>query len=279
MPAPVLRIKRGSISNLPGLSAGEPGFATDTSEFYIGFDGTVGGNKFFGSSRYWRKENVGSGGGINLYESTTNGSNFIGLRAPSQVPANISYTLPEAPIDGYFLKSNSSGDLSWSNQIDNVILTGTVQNQGNVNISGNLTVNNNFQVSGIVTGSYITFDTQEFESGARIINVGIPTNPPLTTIWDSGVVFNYFKSGTRYRSGIFWDDSTGRIGLASHISNITNEIGSTYDSPIIDTNTLTWAPLEIGSLWVNDCAGQSQVIACSASERTLENVSIDGGIY
>lgn len=279
MTTPVIQIKRGSINNLPPLAAGEPGFTTDTSEFYIGLDGTLAGNKFISASRYWRRESSASGGGVNLYESTLNGSNFIGLRAPLNVPANLNYTLPSEAINGYFLKTNLSGTLSWSNEIENLIVTGTIQNQGNVNIDGNLTVNSNFQVSGIVTGSYITFDTQEFESGARLLNVGIPTNPPSTTTWDTGVVFNYFKDGTRYRSGIFWDDSTGRIGLASDISNIFNELGTTYDSPIVDTTTLTWAPLEIGSLWINDCAGQSEVITCSNSERTLENISIDGGFY
>ena len=275
MPAPTIQFKRGSINDLPGLALAEPGFTTDTSELYIGLDGTLNNNKFFGSSRYWRKESSGSGGGVNLFESPNNGQNYIGLRAPQNVTSNVTYIFPQGPIDGYFLKSDGQGILSWSNQFDNIVLTGTIQNQGDVNITGSLSVNNNFTVY----GSSITFDTESLDSGARILNVGIPTNQPSDTIWDSGVVFNYFKSGTRYRSGIFWDDSSGRIGLASHIPTIFNEVGSSYNSPIIDTSSLTWAPLEIGSLWVNDCAGQSEVIACSGSERTLENISIDGGFY
>lgn len=238
MTTPVIQIKRGSINNLPALAAGEPGFTTDTSELYIGLDGTLAGNKFISASRYWRRESSASGGGVNLYESTVNGTNYIGLRAPLQVPSNFSYVLPPTPIEGYFLKTNSSGTLFWSNEI-------------------------NFIKS----------------SEERIINLGFSTTPPSTTTWDSGIVFNYFKSGTRYRSGIFWDDSTGRVGLASNISNIFNEDGTTSNSPIIDTSSLTWAPLEIKSLWINDCAGQSEVITCSDSERTLENISIDGGFY
>lgn len=275
MPSPVIQFKRGAWQDLPGLSVGEPGFTTDTSELYVGTNGTLGGNKFFGSSRYWGRESASNGSSVRLYESTSNGSNYIGLRAPANVPSNVNYILPEGPINGYFLKSDSQGILSWSNQLDNVILSGTIQNQGDVNITGNLSVGNNFSVY----GSSITFDTESFNSSARILNVGIPTSLPSDTIWDSGVVFNYFKSGIRYRSGIFWDDSTGRIGIASNISNIFNEVGSSYNSPIVDTTSLTWAPLEIGSLWVNDCAGESEVIACSGSERTLENITIDGGFY
>jgi len=37
--------------------------------------------------------------------------------------------------------------------------------------------------------------------------------------------------------------------------------------------------LELGSLWVNDCAGTSQVINCSGTTRTLENITIDGGTF
>lgn len=275
MPAPVIQIKRGSINELTGLALAEPGFTTDTSELYIGLDGTLAGNKFFGSSRYWGRESSSSGGSVRLYESTVNGSNFVALKAPQNVTSNVNYTLPASPVDGYFLKTNSLGTLSWSNQLDNVILTGTIQNQGNVNIAGNLSVENNFSVY----GSSITFDTEIFNSGARILNVGLQTSLPSNTTWDSGVVFNYFKSGIRYRSGIFWDDSSGRIGIASNISNIFGEVSSSYSSPTIDTSSLTWAPIEIGSLWVNDCAGQSEVIACSGSERTLENITIDGGFY
>ena len=37
--------------------------------------------------------------------------------------------------------------------------------------------------------------------------------------------------------------------------------------------------LEIGSLYVNDCAGASQVISCSGTTRSLENITIDGGSF
>lgn len=40
-----------------------------------------------------------------------------------------------------------------------------------------------------------------------------------------------------------------------------------------------YAALEVGSLWLNDCAGQSQVIDCEDGERLLTNISIDCGAY
>ena len=52
MASPVLQFKRGLLTNLPGLRAGEPGFTTDSYDLYVGIDSTSNNNKFFGSHRY-----------------------------------------------------------------------------------------------------------------------------------------------------------------------------------------------------------------------------------
>ena len=66
----------------------------------------------------------------------------------------------------------------------------------------------------------------------------------------------------------FWDDSSSRIVLASDV---------TENSSIVSVNT--YAALEIGNLWVNDAAGQSEVIAVSGGERVLNNITVDGGSF
>jgi hypothetical protein len=263
MPLPVIQFKRGAYSDLPGLALGEPGVTTDTRDFYIGFDGTLFGNRFFGSDRYWRRESSGSGGGINLYENTDNGTNFIGLRAPSNVPSTFRYYLPPAPINDYILSTDGDGNLFWTNTIIDPVLSGEINVDGNISVGG--------------TSS--KFNTEIFDTQARIFNVGLGTASPSNTTWDLGVLFNYYKSSTRYRSGIFWDDSTGRIGIASNVSIITNEFGAATTDPVIDTSSVVYAPMVIGALWLNDCSGESQVISCSNSERNLENISVDGGFY
>lgn len=269
MTIPTIQFKRGSYANLPGLQPGEPGITTDTRDFYIGFDGTLFGNRFFGSDRYWRRESSGSGGGINLFEDTDNGSNFIGLRAPSNVPTTFRYYLPPVAINDYILSTDGDGNLFWTNEIIDPTFIGTINIDGNLDLSGNIAVG----------GTSATFNTEIFDTQARIFNVGLGTNPPSDTTWDLGVLFNYYKSGTRYRSGIFWDDSTGRIGISSNVSVINNEFGSGDNDPIIDVSSVVYAPLVISQLWVSDCAGESEVITCADSERTLENISIDGGFY
>jgi hypothetical protein len=266
---PIIRFKRGNFEDLPGLALGEPGYTVDTTDLFIGTDGTKAGNKFVGSQRYWRRESSAQSGGINLFESTSSGSNFIGLRAPQNVPETIRYILPASPIDGYFLKTNEIGVLSWSNQINDPIFSGEIEIDGNLNLSGDVSVG----------GTSAVFNTEIFDTKARIFNVGLSSENPSDTTWDLGVLFNYYKSNERYRSGVFWDDSTGRIGIASNVQIITNEFGSNTSDPIIDTSSVNYAPIVIGSLWVNDCFDESEVISCSNSERTLENITIDGGVY
>ena len=84
---------------------------------------------------------------------------------------------------------------------------------------------------------------------------------------DLGLILNYY-TGSAKKAAIYWDDSTSRITLGSDVSETSSVITAT-----------TYAPLEIGQLWVNDCAGQSQVISCTGSERFLENITIDGGSF
>lgn len=51
---------------------------------------------------------------INLYEGFTNGSNYVGIKAPDTLASNTTYTLPTADgTSGQVLKTNGSGTLSW----------------------------------------------------------------------------------------------------------------------------------------------------------------------
>ncbi len=56
MTAPIIQFKRGAHINLPGLRGGEPGFTTDKYDLYVGLNSTTESNQFFGSGRYWERE-------------------------------------------------------------------------------------------------------------------------------------------------------------------------------------------------------------------------------
>lgn len=141
MASPVIQIKRGSLANLPGLRAGEPALTTDTFDFYVGIDNTTDNNKFFGSHRYWTKETTTKGSSVNLVEGTSNGTNYISLKSPDSLAGIVTYTLPSAITDGYFLKVASDGTLSWENvtgsgaSFNDATLTGITTIQGSLEVS------------------------------------------------------------------------------------------------------------------------------------------------
>ncbi len=114
MAAPVIQLKRGLLANLPGLRAGEPGFATDSYDLYVGLTSETSTNKFLGSHRYWTKETATTGGSVNILEGTNNGTHSISLKAPASLAASLTYTLPATDGDsGQVIATNASGVLSF----------------------------------------------------------------------------------------------------------------------------------------------------------------------
>lgn len=146
MASPTLQFKRGLFVNLPSLRAGEPGFTTDRSDLYIG---AADGNKFFGSHRYWTREN-----GTNALELKfvdKDGNNGVSLRAPASVSTPVTYTLPEGGgTTGHFLKLGTAGNLEWASvtsgasfdsvTISNSSFTGVSTFSGLIDANGGLNV-------------------------------------------------------------------------------------------------------------------------------------------
>jgi len=403
MASPVIQFKRGAFANLPGLQAGEPALTTDTYELYVGINSTTGGNKFFGSHRYWTRETSSVGSRVNLVEGTSNGSDFVSLKSPDSLAGIVTFTMPGSDgSNGHVLITDGSGNLSFSapaassftlaadvgsndtfntgetltftggtgieatvsnNQIsygldaqlvdiagltpsDGGIIVGDgsnfvvesgataraslgvdasgVDNSTNVTLAGSydyLTLSGqeitlgqvdlSTDVTGTLTTTTVNVTNVKANDGTAAITITDSTgavemsqnltvqgnlivngsttqvNTTQTTIEDQllelgmvdgsapssdlnkdiGMLFNYYTSSAK-KAGVYWDDSAARIAVASDVSETSGVLTAS-----------AYAALEIGSLWVNDCAGQSQVINCSGSERTLENITIDGGTF
>lgn len=492
MAAPILQFKRGLLANLPALRAGEPGFATDSYDLYVGLTSETATNKIVGSARFWTNNTTSTGSGVNLVEGTSNGSDFITLKSPDSLSGITTYTFPATPTDGYFLKTNSTGTLSWAEvvstfdinadsgtkdtvstgatitftggtnvntavtddtitinlddnpSVTNLNVSGITTLAGNVNLgddgsdvvtvvgvatftTSNVYISNslyvggleitggasvgqdvstrNLSVSGIATvgsGVGITQFTSAVGSGTstssvptssavidyvdseigtidltidiagdsgtgsvstsqtlsiygtaneietvgagQSITVGLPNtvtvttslstptvqatnlkandgttaititnstgavgvssdltvtgnlyvngsttqvNTTTTTVDDTlfdlgtvngsapssnfnkdiGILFNYYTDSAK-KAAVYWDENVQRIGIASHVSESSSVLTAS-----------AYAALEIGSLWINDCAGSSQVISCTGTERFLENIIVDAGSF
>ena len=53
-------------------------------------------------------------GELKLFEATANGTNYIALKSPATVGSDLTYTLPAAVTNGYYLQTNGSGVLTWA---------------------------------------------------------------------------------------------------------------------------------------------------------------------
>jgi len=140
---------------------------------------------------------------------------------------------------------------------------------GNVGVSSDLTVSGNLYVLGSTT----EVNTETLKVEDSLIEVGLVNSagslvPPSSDLnIDVGILFHYYNSSAK-KAGIYWDDSVSRVVISSDL---------TESSSIITSSS--YADLQVGSLWVTDCAGTSQVISCSGVERFLENITVDGGSF
>lgn len=195
MAAPVIQFKRGLFSNLPGLRAGEPGFTTDKYDLYVGVNSTSEGNKFFGSHRYWTKETTTAGSGVNLVEGTNNGENAITLKAPASITSDVTYTFPGAAVDQGYLRTNSSGTLTWESGVNAsgvstiAFLQATTANvSAAATVGTDLTVSRNLTVLGGITGNI---------NAAGVSTVG---GLQATTVNASGIITASSFRGADFRA-------------------------------------------------------------------------------
>ena len=148
---------------------------------------------------------------------------------------------------------------------------------GNVEISGNLSIG----------GSVTNIDVEDLRIVSPVIELGLERlgdgslQPPSNvTTYNSGIVMYYntvgVSSDNAKLAAMFAKVKPGgdfRIGFATDVT-ITN-VGAGDSVASVEA----WAEIEAKGLWINDCAGVSQVISCSGSTRNLENITVDGGSF
>lgn len=143
----------------------------------------------------------------------------------------------------------------------------TIDTSGNITASQNLTVSGNLFVNGSTTQVNTTTTTIE----DQLLDLGMVDGaaPSSDLNKDIGILLNYYTSSAK-KAAIFWDDSASRIVFADDVTESTG---------VLTVAANAHASIEIEGLWVNDCAGQSQVISCAGGVRTLDNITIDGGSF
>lgn len=306
MPAPVLQFKRGSAGiagTVPALRPGEPALSLNNFDLFIGFNNSVSGNKFFGSHRYWNRENGTQSLRLSLVDK--NGSNNIQIKSPDTLSGITTYTLPETPINDYYLKTNSEGTLEWSNSFpangiagiasftdttNNVLgdeNTGAVQIDGGVGIAKNLTIKENLYVGGhsefVGVATFRGGTINLGDGNTDNINVGGEFISNLTPNDDA--TYDIGIGTQRWRNSSF--SGIGTFASGAVIDNVqigingTNEIDTVSGNLTIDSAggmTTVDDDLTItGNLFVNGSTTQVNTSTLSVEDRTIDLGIVNGG--
>jgi hypothetical protein len=205
MAAPILQFKRGNFSDLDfGLRAGEPALTLDTFDLFVGLTSSFEDNKFFGSDRYWQREDGDTALRLRLVDKTGNVANSIHIKSPDAHTGVTTYTFPSAPVAGEFLQVDANGTLSWASNFDEIDVselfagdatfggdvgfttttestdptTGGVVISAGLGVGGNVNIGGNLGVTGIGTfGGAVTIydDTQstDKDTGSLILEGGL----------------------------------------------------------------------------------------------------------
>lgn len=269
MASPVIQFKRGAFANLPGLQAGEPALTTDTFELYVGIDSTTNNNKFFGSHRYWTREGTSTGSGVNLVEGSSNGSDFITLKSPDSLSGITTYTFPATPTDGYFLKTNSSGTLSWAEVVSTFDIAADTGTTDTVSTGATITFSGGEGIDTAVTDDTITISAEDatssnkgiasFDSGDFTVSSGNVTLADST----SGAVLAI--NGTTNEVEVSRSNGTVTVGLADDIT-----VGGAL--------TVTGALTANGDVTLGN-AGEDTLTVVGVATFTTSNVYIDNQLF
>ncbi|MEY3311177.1 MAG: Synechococcus phage, partial [Bacteroidota bacterium] len=212
--SPIIQFKRGSASlissGIVSFRQGEPGFTTDKYDFYIGSDETNIGNKFFGSSRYWTRENGTKSARINLVNKE--GTNYVSLACTDGHSGITTYTLPSSPIDGYSLTTDANGNLSWTNELRGGTFT------GNVAFTSTTVSTSSSTGAVVITGGLGVGGTSYFGDD---LNVGGDLNVTgITSINSSGFLdvnsnadFSGITTFSSTENNVLGDENTGAVQI------------------------------------------------------------------
>ena len=201
-----------------------------------------------------------TGGSLQLFEDTDNGTNFVALKAPNAVTSDTTFTLPDGDgSSGQFIRTNGAGQLEFATVVSSLSLAADSGSNDSFSTGETLTFTGGEGIDTTVGDNVITiagedastsnkglasFNSSHFtvSSGAVSINdsflviesEGIGSNDNDTTVPTSAAVKDYVDTNiTAQDLDTAGDSGTGAIDLDSQSLSIigtANEIVTTASS-------------------------------------------------
>ena len=163
--------------------------------------------------------NATTGGTIKLNEGTNNGANFVALKSPNSLAADVTYTLPGTYSNGQFLTVDGSGNLSFA-----------------AIPSGSFTLAGDSGTDTFTTGQTLTF------TGDTGITTSVTDNEITIDLDDTAVTPGSYGSSTEIPT--FTVDQQGRLTAAGTATiSTTLDIAAdsgTDDGVALGSDTLTF---------------------------------------
>jgi hypothetical protein len=156
---------------------------------------------------------------IRFSEADSNGANYLGLKAPDSVTADITWILPATDSTGtQFLKSDGSGNLGWASDstVDNTKLPlagGTMS--GDINLGTNDITN-----GGTITGTFVGNITGNLTGTADefTVTANNSTDETVYPLFADGATGS---QGAETDTGLTYNPSTGLLTAGEFVGNLT----------------------------------------------------------
>jgi hypothetical protein len=268
MSAPILQFKRGNLDNLNfGLRAGEPALTLDTFDLFVGINSVFEDNKFFGSHRYWEREDGTTSLRLRLVDNTGNVANSIHLKSPDAHTGITTYTFPSTPVAGEFLQVDANGTLSWASNFDEININELFA--GDATFGGDV-------------GFTTTTESTDPTTGGVVISAGLGVGGNVNIGGDLGVtgIGTFGGAVTIYDDTESTDKDTGSLILEGGLGveknvNLGGNLGVT-GSATINSTTDTDGNATTGALVVAGGVGIAKSVYIG-TDLTVENHLFVGG--
>ncbi len=159
--------------------------------------------------------------------------NYVSLQGPAALPADVSYTLPAAPLDGKYLTTNAAGVMSWATPAGAGDVTGIINGTGITGgaLSGDVTLA--VDIANVVTTSSVTATgalmDADFGTDGIMVRTAANTYGILT---NSSANWN-----TAHTDRLKWDG--GATGLTPATGRASLGLGALAELAVVGSTEIT----------------------------------------